>query len=206
MTQDRLSPRLLYTQSEALRQTKLFLKIISNDKEVDKQNARIFAKICHNSPYLVFNEVIKQLRSFNNLIPGVSTSMAHLLNFSVEVALFLSLRHLSEQNRRKVREDEGLIEPWIHNLSQLVGSVVKRYHKVGAPHQIDLTGVFVYVANRLYSDCDADYVYIVLFKEILSKMSGYEPLRDLTSLQFAALSGGIGLKTEAFGLAEQVKG
>ena len=46
----------------------------------------------------------------------------------------------------------------------------------------------------------------VLFKEILSKMSGYEPLRDLTSLQFAALSGGIGLKTEAFGLAEQVKG
>ena len=201
-----LTPKLLYNQSEYLRQTKLFLKVISNDKEVDKTNARIFAKICHNAPCLVMNEVVKQLRSFSNLIPGVATSMVHLLNFSVELGIFLSLRQMSELGKAKVKEDEGLIESWVQTLSQFIGITVKKYHKVQFFFtKIDLTGIFVFIANKLSSDTDTDAANVILLKEILCKMSGYEPLKDFTPVQFAALSGGMALKTEAFGLAEQVK-
>jgi ABC-type Fe3+-citrate transport system substrate-binding protein len=55
------------------------------------------------------------------------------------------------------------------------------------------------------SDTDRDAANIVLIKEVLSKMSGYESVGDLTEAQLSAITGGIALKTEALGLAEQVR-
>jgi Transcription- and export-related complex subunit len=116
--------------AEYLRQTKVFLKNLISDKEVDKANARTFSKICHNAPCLVLNEAIKQLRTYSNIIPFVCTAMTYSMQFSVEVSLYLSLRHLSEEGKVTVKEDEGLIESWIQDLSLFVGLTVKKHHKV----------------------------------------------------------------------------
>lgn len=121
---------MLYNLANSLNQAKVFLKNLISDKEFDKMNARQFAKICHNSPCIVLNEAIKQLLTYDNIIPYVCTAMTYTLQFSVEVALFLSLRLLSEESKSTVREDEGLIENWIQDLSLFVGSTVKKHHKV----------------------------------------------------------------------------
>lgn len=63
----------------------------------------------------------------------------------------------------------------------------------------------MFVAGKLGSDSDRDAVHIVLLKELLAKMSGYEFINDLTNAQLSAMSGGIALKTEALGLAEVVR-
>jgi THO complex subunit 2 len=181
------------------------LKNLISDKEFDKANARTFAKICHNAPCIVLNEAIKQLLTYNNIIPFVCTSMTYSMQFSVEVSLFLSMRLLCEEGRQTVREEEGLIETWLQDLSFFIGLTMKKHHKVTGNHQVELTGLFVFIAGKLGSDSDRDAVNIVLLKEILSKMSGYEIIPDLTSSQLAAMSGGIALKTEALGLAEQVR-
>lgn len=202
---ENLTPRLLYNLAEHLRHTKVFMKNLISDKEFDKMNARNFAKICHNAPCIVLNEAIKQALTYENIIPYVCTAMTYTLQFSVEVSLYLSLRLLSEEGRPTVREDEGLIETWIQSLSLFIGSTIKKHHKVGSIHQVELTGLFVFIAGKLGSDSDRDAVNIVVLKEILSKMSGYEFISDLTTSQLAAMSGGIALKTEALGLAEQVR-
>ena len=147
----------------------------------------------------MLNEVIKQLRIYNNITQWISTSMAYSLALSVEVSLFLSLRHLSEMGKSTVRPEECRIEQWLQNISNFIGITVKRHHKV------DLAGLFTYLANKLCSDSDYEAVNIVIFKDVLSKMSGYEIATGLTEKELAALAGGIALKTEAFGLTEQVR-
>jgi hypothetical protein len=131
VTKETMTPRMLYNVASYLLQTKVFLKNLISDKEFDKMNARQFAKICHNAPCVVLNEAIKQLLTYDNIIPYVCTAMTYTLPFSVEVSLYLSLRLLSEEGRRTVREDEGLIESWVQDLSLFVGSTVKKHHKVG---------------------------------------------------------------------------
>jgi THO complex subunit 2 len=203
---ENLNPSMLMCLSEFLKQTKMFLKVLSNDKELDKMNSRIFARISHNCPLIVFNEIIKQLKIYNNIIPPVANSLSYVMNLGVEASIFLLLRHLSEFGKKTFKEEEGLVEPWLQNISHFVGLTIKRHHKVQSLlTQADLTPIFVYLANRLASESDYDIIHIVLFKEILSKMSGYETLYNYTDNQLASLSGGIALKTEAFRLAEQVR-
>jgi THO complex subunit 2 len=163
-------------------------------------NARTFAKICHNAPCIVLNEAVKQLRIYNNIIPSISASLANYsLTLSVEISIFMILRHLSEIGKGIIREDEGLIESWMQNCSNFISLTIKKHHR------IDLTGIFVFIANRLASDSDKESVFVVLFKDIITRMSGYESVSSFTQTQLSSLSGGIGLKTEAFGLFEQVR-
>jgi THO complex subunit 2 len=85
-----LSPSMLMCLSEFLKQTKMFLKVLSNDKELDKMNSRIFARISHNCPMIVFNEIIKQLKIYNNIIAPVANSLSYVMNIGVEASIFLS--------------------------------------------------------------------------------------------------------------------
>ena len=199
LTKKVMTPRLLYNLGEYVSQAKHFLKNIS-DKDVDKNNSRSFSKICHNAPCIVLNEVVKQLRIYNNIIPSVSASLANYsLPLSIEVSIFMILRHLSEIGKGIIREEEGLIESWMQNCSNFISLTVKKHHKT------DLTGIFVFISNRLALDSDKESVFILLFRDILTRMSGYESIQLFTEAQLGALSGGIALKTEAFGLSEQVR-
>ena len=50
-----------------------------------------------------------------------------------------------------------------------------------------------------------DIINVLLLNEVLSKMSGYSTITDLTEHQLQSLSGGIALKIEAFGFTDSIR-
>lgn len=126
-------------------------------------------------------------------------ALNYCTDLSLDVAVFLTLRAISEMGRQILKENEGVIEAWYSNLANFLGSMLKKHYK------IDLEGIFVYISSRLCSGEDTDQLNIVLLNEVISKMSGYETIQDLNEHQIQALTGGIALKTESFGLAESIR-
>lgn len=175
------------------------MKIIRNDKEVDKFNARIFAKLSHNSPCVVFNEALVQMKQFNNMIPILISSFNYCSSLSLDVVVYLTLRAVSEMGRNTLKEDEAVVETWFQNMTTFLGMMLKKHYKV------DLEGIFIFLCNRLSSEEDSDQLFIVMFDELIANMSGFETLKDYTENQLKSLSGGIALQTESFRLTEQVR-
>lgn len=175
------------------------MKIIRNDKEVDKFNARIFAKLSHNSPCVVFNEALAQIKQFNNMIPILISSFNYCSMLSLDIAVFLALRAISEMGKKTLKEEEAVVESWFQNLTSFLGMLLKKHYR------IDLEGIFIFLCNRLNSEEDKDHLFIVMFDEIIANMSGYETLKDFTDNQLKSLAGGIALQTESFRLTEQVR-
>jgi len=50
------NPDVLLNIGNSINEVSQFMKALRNDKEVDKLNARFFAKISHNCPWAVLNE------------------------------------------------------------------------------------------------------------------------------------------------------
>lgn len=194
-----INPVIVNANGESIRNTRLFMKIIRNDKEVDKFNARIFAKLSHNSPCVVFNEALGQMKQFNNMIPIIITSFNYCSNLSLDIAVFLTLRAISEMGKRIFKEEEAVVESWFVNMAHFLGMLLKKHYR------IDLEGIFIFLCNKLCSEEDIDQLFIVLFDELIANMSGYETLGDFTDNQLKSLSGGIALQTESFRLTEQVR-
>jgi len=184
---------------ETLSQTVYFLKTVSTDKKIDKINARIFAKLTHNCPIVVFYYVLQQLKSFRNLIPVIIASLNYCSKFSLDVITFLVLRSISKKGEKVLREDEGTLKSDFSNLTYFMGLLLKKHYK------IDLEGIFIFLGNKLCSDSFHDHLNIILFNEILAWMSGYETFQNFTDMQLNSLAGGIGLQTEAFKLTDQVR-
>jgi THO complex subunit 2 len=194
-----INPSIIENNAKCVLDMRKFMKILRNDKDSDKQNARTLAKICHSSPCVVLNEAIVQIKQFDNMIPMLVGSLNYCTGLSLDIAVFLTLRAISEMQRKALKENEGVVEAWYSNLANFLGSMLKKHYK------IDLESIFVYISSRLCSGEDSDLLIIVLLNEVISKMSGYEAIQDLTEHQIQALTGGIALKTEAFRLSDQIR-
>ena len=98
-----------------------FKRILRNDKESDKQNARTFAKISHAAPCFVLNEAIVQIKQYDNMIPMIVGSMNFCTDLTLDISIFLSLRAISEMSRSILKENEGIIESWYANIANFIG-------------------------------------------------------------------------------------
>lgn len=156
--------------------TERFLKIISNKKEEDKSNARLFAKLSHNCPIVVFHHTLQQLKNFRNLIPVIITSLNYCSNLSLDIMTFLVLKNISRVGEKVLKEEEGTVKASFMNLTYFLGLLVKKHYK------IDLEGIFVFLSNRLCSESFYDHLNIILLNEILAKMSGYEAFQNFTDM------------------------
>jgi THO complex subunit 2 len=133
------------------------------------------------------------------MIPMIVGSMNYCTDLTLDITIFLSLRAISEMSRSILKENEGIIESWYANIANFIGQILRKHFK------IDLAGIFVFICLKLSSDEDMDILNILLLNEVLSKMSGYETITDLTDHQLQSLTGGIGLKTEAFGFSDSIR-
>ena len=193
------NPDVLLNIGHSIAESQQFMKIVRNDKEVDKLNARQFARISHCCPWGVLNEALIQLKTFNNLIPVIITAMNYSSMLTLDLIVFLALRHLSESGKVKLREEDAMIDNWLTNIATFLGTLLKKHYK------IELRGIFVYLCNRLLSEEDLDHLDTVLFKELLSKMTGLITIDNHTDNQIRSLTGGIALQTETFLLTESVR-
>ena len=177
----------------------IFMKRLNSDKEVDKANARNFAKLTHNCPIVILHYTVDQIKRFRNFIPIIVATLNYCTSFSLDIIVYLVIRNLSKRGAVILREEEGTIKNGFSNISYFLGMLLKKHYK------IDLEGIFVFLCNKLGSEDFYDHLYIVILNEILDKMSGYKTFGNFTDIQLDSLSGGIALQTEAFKLTDQVR-
>ena len=194
------NPDVLLSVGQSISEAQQFMKIVRNDKEVDKLNARQFAKISHSCPWGVLNEAQVSIKTFNNLIPVIITAMNYSSQLTLDLIVFLVLRHQSEKGKNRLREEDAMLESWLQNLANFMGTLLKKHYK------IELRGIFVYLCNRLLSEEDQDHLDVIIFKELLCKMSGLVTQDNFTDNQIRSLTGGIGLQNECFFITESVRG
>lgn len=180
------NPLLIKMKCFTMRRIKYIMKRISKDKDSIKQSGRSIGKLSHSNPTFLFEYMLGQIQSYDNLIGPVVDSLKYLSSVSYDVLLFCVIEALSNPSREHSKHEGTSISPWLLSLANFCGSAIKKY-------QIELPGLLQFVANQLKLGKCLD---LLILKEIVQKMTGIETSEEMTNEQIEALSGGELLRTE----------
>ena len=112
----------------SLKEINKWLKRLAKDKI--KHNARTLGKLSHNNPTIVFNEIIKSIKSYPNQIVPMIGALNYSSNLSLDITMFLILRHISDPSKDKLKPNDANLEGWFINISNFAGLFLKKNHNV----------------------------------------------------------------------------
>lgn len=166
-------------------------------KRLTKENIRLFGrhigKLTHSNPSILFEYILSQIQSYDNLIGPVVDSFKYLTSMSYDVLIYCIVESLGDPNRQKTSSDGLSISQWLLSLATFCGAIVKKY-------PVELPGLLQFIANQLKIEKSLD---LFILKEIIQKMAGI-CTDEMTDDQLLALSGGEVLKNEG-GYYNQVR-
>ena len=205
------NPILVEKVVQTLNETNKWLKRLAKDKI--KHNGRTLGKLSHNNPVFIFNEIIKSVKSYPNQITSMIGALNYSSNLSLDINLFTVLRHVSDSGKEKLKQNDANLEGWLINLASYTGLFLRKNYNVtiiffiyfvknNFMQKVDITGIFVYLCNRLGNNQTLD---LILMKEIIAKMSGYDLFENLNEEQLQALAGGPCLQTESASLTSEYR-
>ncbi|XP_012547253.2 THO complex subunit 2 isoform X1 [Bombyx mori] len=177
-------PALIRVRGNSLQKIKHIMKRVS--KENIKPQGRLIGKLSHAAPAFLFDYVLLQIQTYDNLIGPVVESMKYLTSLSLDVLGYCLVEALG--SRRSTPP------AWLQALASFAGAAFKK-------HNIELTALLQFVANRLKAQQSQD---LIVLKEIVQKMAGIEAAEEMTPEQLEAMAGGELLKGEA-GYFSQVR-
>ncbi|XP_022828903.1 THO complex subunit 2 isoform X1 [Spodoptera litura] len=181
-------PSLMRVRGNSLQRIKHIMKRVS--KENIKPQGRLIGKLSHAAPTLIFDYMLLQIQTYDNLIGPVVESLKYLTSLSLDVLGYCLLEALCAG-----RAGGGAAHPaWLQALAAFAGAAFKK-------HNIELTALLQFVANRLKAQQSQD---LLILKEIVQKMAGIEAAEEMTPEQLEAMAGGELLKGEA-GYFSQVR-
>uniref|UniRef100_A0A158P8F9 THO complex subunit 2 n=1 Tax=Angiostrongylus cantonensis TaxID=6313 RepID=A0A158P8F9_ANGCA len=169
-------PEVNIMRGKVLGRTKYVLKRLS--KETVRVMGRQLGKLCHIHPVTVFDYLLSQVQSFDNLIQPVVESLRFLTNLEFD---------LSSPEKQQLKASDGKLSPWMQALATLVGAVYKKYN-------VELAGMLNYVINQLKNEKSFD---LLVLREVIQNMACIEGVAGATSDQLEALGGGELLRQEA---------
>ncbi|VDK68981.1 unnamed protein product [Litomosoides sigmodontis] len=178
-------PQINICRGSTFGMTRYVLKRLS--KETVRMMGRQLGKLCHVHPAVVFDYILDQIQTFENLIEPVVESIRFLSDLEFDVLAFCIIEHLAAPDKQQLKASDGSLSPWLQSLSTFVGNVFLKYN-------VELTGVLQYVANQLKNNKSFD---LLVLREIIQNMSGIESTTGLTTDQLEALAGGDTLRQEA---------
>ncbi|VDO23544.1 unnamed protein product [Brugia timori] len=178
-------PQINISRGSTFGMTRYVLKRLS--KETVRMMGRQLGKLCHVHPAVVFDYILDQIQTFENLIDPVVESIRFLSDLEFDVLSFCIIEHLAAPDKQQLKASDGSLSPWLQSLATFVGNVFLKYN-------IELTGVLQYVANQLKNNKSFD---LLVLREIIQNMSGIESTTGLTADQLEALAGGDTLRQEA---------
>ncbi len=105
-----------------------------------------------------------------------------------KVPLAVRVRHLlfqscgcsQQSEKERTKQDGTNISLWLKSLASFCGTLFRRYA------MMDCTPILQYLVNQLKANNSKD---LVIMSELITKMSGIEPLANLADAQIAALTG-----------------
>ncbi|CAG9091802.1 unnamed protein product [Plutella xylostella] len=159
-------------------------------KENIKPQGRHIGKLSHAAPAFLFDYMLLQIQTYDNLIGPVVESLKYLTSLSLDVLGYCLLEALGGGGGAP----GAAAPPWLQALAAFAGAAFKKHH-------IELHALLQFVANRLKAKQSQD---LLILKEIVQKMAGIEAAEEMTPEQLDAMSGGELLKGEA-GYFSQVR-
>lgn len=188
-------PELRAAQAETEKEAKGILKRISKDNI--KQSGRNLAKASHSNPTIFFTVALNQVQAYDNLIQPLVESAKYLSQFEYDIFSFNLVDALSNPEKERTKQDGTNISLWLKSLAAFCGTLFRRYA------MMDCTPILQYLVNQLKANNSKD---LVIMSELITKMSGIEPLANLADAQIAALTGGRHLHMEAMMAANALTG
>lgn len=188
-------PELRAAQAETEKEAKGILKRISKDNI--KQSGRNLAKASHSNPTIFFTVALNQVQAYDNLIQPLVESAKYLSQFEYDIFSFNLVDALSNPEKERTKQDGTNISLWLKSLASFCGTLFRRYA------MMDCTPILQYLVNQLKANNSKD---LVIMSELITKMSGIEPLANLADAQIAALTGGRSLHMEAMMAANALTG
>lgn len=179
-----LHPLLIKVKADTLKKLKYIMKRLS--KENVKPSGRQIGKLSHSNPGYIFDYILSQIQTWDNLIIPVIDSLKYLTSLSYDVLAFCVIEALGNSEKERMKHDGTSISLWFQSLASFGGSVFKKY-------PIDISGLLQHVANQLIAGKSLD---LLILKEVVQKMAGIEASEELTSEQLEAMTGGELLRSE----------
>jgi THO complex subunit 2 len=186
-----VDPYTLASQATAIKETRAWIKRLSNENA--RKEGRTLCKLIFNNPALVYEECLFQVMNYFNFASAVVTSLHNLSPLVLDILPFSLISFIKSRSAPKLDDELGGVATWINNIAAFTGMF---YSKEPA---VELMSVLEYIGVCMSR---GEVVEICIFKEILNKMSGWDPPDSLTGKMIASLGGGTKLKLEIMHLLE----
>lgn len=174
------------------KETKSLLRRIS--KTNTKEYGRRLAKVSHSNPCIVLNIALNQIESYDNLVDVVIEASRYFTLLTFDVLVYIMLTLLSNNQKRRLKEDGTSVAHWLQSLSSFTAKIFKRYS------HMDASPICVYVAKQLKLNNAFD---LIILRDLITEMAGLQPNSDLSEEQLQGCSGGPCLRVEALSLINE---
>ena len=122
------NPILIEKVVQTLNEINKWLKRLAKDKI--RHNGRTLGKLAHNNPIFIFNEIIKAVKSYPNQITSMIGALNYSSNLSLDINLFTVMRHVSDSNKDKLKQNDANLEGWLINLANYTGLFLRKNYNV----------------------------------------------------------------------------
>lgn len=147
----------------------------------------------HKGTCNVIQEIIVQIVSYPNLITLCVESLPNSYYLYHDMVPYSILNYLNTCSKPKLDYHGIGIALWLQNIALFTGEFFRTYYKT------EMIGILSHIVECLSV---GQVVEICILKQILSKMSGWNPPENLTEKMLKSLAGGPKLKIAAYNLGE----
>lgn len=163
----------------------------SEFKRLAKENTvvigRKLTKCTQACPLVVYNHVLNQIESFDNLIPFAVEALKYSSDLSRDAMAYCLVSQLKAKSDHKMKEGDTNYSQWFASLSKFIGVYYGRYPST------ELKGLLFYL---LRSFSEGQSLDLLVLKDLLVLMGGCDTLLDVSQVQLEGLSAGKALRAE----------
>ncbi|WPK26953.1 hypothetical protein PUMCH_004322 [Australozyma saopauloensis] len=158
---------------KAEKATKDTLKRLS--KENVTEMMKKLASISIYNPLPCYLTILQQLESYENLNSLIVETAAYFSDYCWDNLTLAILMRLSAAGRSSLLENGLNDRRWIQSLASFIGELSQKY-----PDKIDLDSLIKYLVKSFHAK---DISELLVLKEVISKMGGFQAITNLTQLQ-----------------------
>lgn len=167
------NPFVKISFGKAEKATKDTLKRIS--KENVSQMMKNLARISISNPLPCFLTIIQQIESYDNLNSLVVEMASSYSRYAWDNMTLAILMRLTATGRSNMLENGLNDRRWIQSLASFIGELCLNY-----PDKIDLDTFLLFLLKSLHANDNSE---LLVLKEIVSCMGGFQAITNLTQLQ-----------------------
>jgi len=162
---------LVHAEVQALFASRGHLKRLS--KENTKQIGRQVSKCTHSNPMVVYNYILSQIESFDNLIPLVVEALKYTTEIAKDTMAFCLLQQLLKDSE-KLKAGDTHYSMWFAALSKFIAVFYRRYPTT------EIKGLLHFLLKKLAAGESLD---LLVLKDLLSRMGGCETFLEVSTKQ-----------------------